>query len=92
MIVRRAATNQRVAIIAVGAMLVGSILYNPGVAVGSQIRRAQCLGKFQYGGSTVITVYPQGECEFDPDLVKKSIEQNCETLVKVGWRVGRTPN
>jgi len=90
MIVRRTATNQRVAIVAVGAMLVGSIVYNPGIAVGSQIRRAQCLGKFQYGGSTVITVFPEGECELDADLVKSSIEANCETLVRVGWRIGRT--
>jgi len=90
MIVRRSATNQRVAIVAVGAMLGGSIVYNPGIAVGAQVRRAQCLGKFQYGGSTVITVFPKGECDFDADLVRNSIETNCETLVKVGWRIGRT--
>jgi len=91
MIIRRANTNSRVAVIAVGAMLVGSIIYNPGVAVGSQVRRAQCLGKFQYGGSTVITVYPAGEIDMDADIVQNSTEQNCETLVRVGDRIGRGP-
>ncbi|KAF2155425.1 hypothetical protein K461DRAFT_266698 [Myriangium duriaei CBS 260.36] len=91
MIMQRTATGAPIAVIAVGAMLVGSIAYNPGVAPGAQVRRAQCLGKFQYGGSTVITVYPRGEVEFDQDLVRNSTEQNCETLVQVGWRVARGP-
>jgi len=90
MILRRKATGQRLAIVAVGAMLVGSIVYNPGVAVvGAEVRRAQCLGKFQYGGSTVITVFPPGEVDFDDDIVSNSTEAGCETLVEVGWRIGR---
>lgn len=92
MIMKRKATGQRVAIIAVGAMLVGSIAYNPGVQVGAEIRRGQCLGKFMYGGSTVITIFPHGELVLDEDLVKNSTDQDCETQVRVGWRVGRGPN
>lgn len=91
MILKREATGQRIAIIAVGAMLVGSIVYNPGVQVGAQVRRGQCLGKFMYGGSTVITVYPPGEIQFDEDLVRNSVEQQCETQVSVGWRIGKGP-
>ncbi|GAM83068.1 hypothetical protein ANO11243_010540 [Dothideomycetidae sp. 11243] len=91
MIMRRAATGLPVAVVAVGAMLVGSIAYNPGVGVGAQVHRAQCLGKFQYGGSTVITVFPPGEVLFDEDLIRNSTEQNCETLVQVGWRIGAGP-
>ena len=91
MIVNRKETGSKVAIIAVGAMLVGSIRYNDGIAPGSQIARGECLGAFLYGGSTVIVLYPQGEIELDEDLVKNSTEKGCETLVSVGWRVGASP-
>jgi phosphatidylserine decarboxylase len=89
MTVERAGTDKSIAIVAVGAMLVGSIIYVDGTEKpGTQIQRGQCLGKFQYGGSTVITVYPKSEVVIDEDLVKNSSEQQCETLVKVGWRLG----
>jgi len=88
MIVRRAGTNSRIAIVAVGAMLVGSIKYSGLAQPGNQIRRGQCLGAFYYGGSTVIVVYPRGEVTFDNDLVHNSTQEKCETLVKVGWRIG----
>ncbi|KAK3631487.1 hypothetical protein LTR56_016851 [Elasticomyces elasticus] len=91
MVVRRSSTSSPVVIIAVGAMLVGSIKYNDGVKVGAEINRGQCLGAFYYGGSTVIVVYPKGEIKLDEDLVKNSMEQQCETYVKVGWRVGAGP-
>jgi phosphatidylserine decarboxylase len=45
-------------------------------------------GGFRYGGSTVIVVLPKGETVMDEDLVKNSVEEDCETLVQVGWRVG----
>ena len=90
MLVERKSTRAQVAIIAVGAMLVGSIKYVGDVGKpGSQIRRGQCLGAFYYGGSTVIVLYPKGELTLDEDLVKNSTKANCETLMKVGWRVGK---
>jgi phosphatidylserine decarboxylase len=86
--------HSKVAIIAVGAMLVGSIAYNPGITVGTTIRRGECLGAFRYGGSTVIVLFPEGDVELDEDLVKNSTGDGnkeeggaCETLVKAGWRV-----
>jgi len=89
MTIERSTTGAPIAIIAVGAMLVGSIKYMDGVSdIGAKIRRGQCLGAFYYGGSTVIVVYPKGEVVLDDDLVKNSVEQNCETLMKVGWRLG----
>ncbi|GAB7350304.1 hypothetical protein MBLNU459_g0939t1 [Dothideomycetes sp. NU459] len=92
MIVKRRNSEKRVAIIAVGAMLVGSIKYNPGVEVGSEIHRGQCLGAFYYGGSTVINVYEHADVSLDSDLVSNSTaDEPCETLVKVGWRVGAGP-
>lgn len=81
-----------VAIVAVGAMLVGSILYESGVEVSATVRRGQCLGKFQYGGSTVIVLWPAGQVAFDHDLAaNSSAEEPCETLMRVGWRVGVAP-
>lgn len=91
MVLRRAATGGPVAVVAVGAMLVGSIRYNPGVEVGASVTRGQTLGAFYYGGSTVITLFPKGEVVFDEDLVRNSTEQKCETLMKVGWRMGAGP-
>lgn len=91
MTLKRAATGSPVAVVAVGAMLVGSIKYNPGIEQGVDVRRGQCLGAFYYGGSTVIVVYPRGEVGLDEDLVKNSCEEGCETVVKVGWRVGAGP-
>nr|POE53272.1 phosphatidylserine decarboxylase proenzyme 3 [Quercus suber] len=91
MVVERTGTAAPVAIIAVGAMLVGSIKYNAGIEVGAAVDRGQCLGSFQYGGSTVIVVFPSNEVVLDADLVRNSTESKCETYVKVGWRVGAGP-
>ena len=88
MVVNRSGTGSPVAIIAVGAMLVGSIVYEKGVETGANIKRGQCLGEFRYGGSTVIVLFPADEITFDADLVKNSTEEKCETLVQVGWRMG----
>lgn len=91
MVMKRTATGRPVVLVAVGAMLVGSIKYNPGVEVGAQVKRGQSLGAFYYGGSTVIVLFPKGEVVFDEDLVRNSTEENCETLVQVGWRIGASP-
>ena len=77
-----------VAVVAIGAMLVGSIKYVDGVDVGVDVKRGQCLGAFRYGGSTVICLYQKGDVTLDADLVRNSCELKCETYVKVGWRVG----
>ncbi|CAK3855847.1 related to phosphatidylserine decarboxylase proenzyme 2 precursor [Lecanosticta acicola] len=92
MTMTRSSTGSLVAVVAVGAMLVGSIRYNPGIGVGAGVHRGQCLGAFLYGGSTVIVLYPKGEIDLDQDLVKNSTEKGCETLVRVGWRVGAGPS
>jgi phosphatidylserine decarboxylase len=89
MTLQRSATGSPIAIVAVGAMLVGSIKYVGGVdTVGTQVRRGQCMGSFYYGGSTVIVLYPPGELTLDEDLVRNSTEAKMETYMKVGWRVG----
>lgn len=89
MMLRRNSTGAPIAVVAVGAMLVGSIQYVLGVGqIGAQVRRGQCLGAFYYGGSTVIVLYPKGEIKLDEDLIKNSTEHSCETLMRVGWRTG----
>jgi phosphatidylserine decarboxylase len=88
LILRRSKTGSLIAIVAVGAMLVGSIKYNPGIGPGVQVRRGQCLGAFLYGGSTVVVLYPKEDVILDDDLVRNSTEQACETMMRVGWSTG----
>jgi phosphatidylserine decarboxylase len=79
-----------VALVAIGAMLVGSIVWTGGRTPGQPIARGQELGYFAYGGSTVIAVFPPGVCALDADLLAASEkEQPVETLVKVGYSLGR---
>ena len=91
MLIRRKSPHLSIALVAVGAMLVGSIKYNPGIQQGAEVTRGQCLGAFQYGGSTVIVLIPRGDFIPDADLVDNSMGHRCETLVKMGWKIGRSP-
>lgn len=91
MIVERSVDKVPVVIVAVGAMLVGSIKYFDDCDhSGAVIKRGQCLGGFFYGGSTVLVFYPRGGIVLDNDLVRFSTDPHgpCETYMKVGWRVG----
>ncbi|GAA98930.1 hypothetical protein E5Q_05618 [Mixia osmundae IAM 14324] len=65
-----------IAFVAVGAMLVGAIRWS--AKEGEQVKKGEELGWFQYGGSTVIAVFPSGSMKFDDDLVKNS-EDSVET-------------
>lgn len=40
----------------------------------------------------MINLYQEGDVKLDEDLVKNSTDSVCETLVKVGWRVGAGPS
>lgn len=75
------------AFVAVGALLVGSIRWikNP----GDDLTRGEQLGYFQYGGSTVIGVFPEeAQIEWDNDLAEAS-RASLEVLVKAGEKIGR---
>ena len=90
MVARRDGSGKKMVVVAVGAMLVGSIRYVGGVEkAGTRVERGQYLGAFYYRGSMVIMLHPKGEVVLDEDLVRNSVEQNCETLMKVGWMVGK---
>ena len=76
-----------VAVVAIGAMLVGSItwLCKP----GDQVQRNDPQGYFEYGGSTVIVLFPTAmDVKFDDDLVQNSRDR-VETIVKAGSSLGR---
>lgn len=53
-----------------------------------ELEKGQEMGYFQYGGSTVIAVFPKDTVEWDADLLANS-EKSVETLVVMGERIGR---
>lgn len=66
-------------------MLVGSIGWSK--KPGDHVGKGEELGWFQYGGSTVIAVFPQTSgVSFDDDLVRNS-QASIETKVSVGNRI-----
>lgn len=68
----------KVAVVCVGAMLVGSIIMT--VKVGQEIKRADEMGYFAFGGSTLIVVFQKDKLIFDHDLLNNS-DRTLETLV-----------
>ena len=84
----------RVMFICIGAMMVGSTVITR--KEGEQVRRAEELGYFKFGGSTVIVLFEQGKMVWDDDLTDNSIAA-LETLVSFPHtaccciRVFRTP-
>lgn len=77
-----------VAFVAIGAMLVGSIVWTNGANKGASVARGDELGYFAYGGSTVVVLFPKGFMQFDADLIENS-EKPIETLMKVGYSLGK---
>ncbi len=74
-----------VAVVAVGATLVGSIVWT--VAVGDELDKGGEMGHFAFGGSTVVALFEPGAAAWDADLLANS-RRSLETLVRVGERVG----
>ncbi|ODV87281.1 hypothetical protein CANARDRAFT_5828 [[Candida] arabinofermentans NRRL YB-2248] len=79
----------KVIMIAVGAMMVGSIILT--VEVGDTLNKGDEVGYFKFGGSTILLLIPQGKIIFDSDLVNNSMS-SIETLVRVGMSIGHTPD
>jgi phosphatidylserine decarboxylase len=68
----------RVMVICVGAMMVGStVITRKG---GERVHRAEELGYFKFGGSTILLLFEPGKMKFDDDLVDNSASA-LETLV-----------
>ena len=70
----------RVMVICVGAMMVGSTIITR--QPGEQVRRAEELGYFKFGGSTLVLLFEPGKMVFDDDLVDNS-NGALETLVRL---------
>ncbi|THY00158.1 hypothetical protein D6D03_06684 [Aureobasidium pullulans] len=79
----------RVMVICVGAMMVGSTVITR--KTGEQVKRAEELGYFKFGGSTLLLLFEPGKMMFDDDLVDNS-NGALETLVRVGMSIGHSPN
>lgn len=79
----------RVMVICVGAMMVGSTVITR--SAGENVKRAEELGYFKFGGSTVLLLFEPGQMAFDDDLVDNSIGA-LETLVRVGMSIGHSPD
>ncbi|RFU31328.1 hypothetical protein B7463_g5008, partial [Scytalidium lignicola] len=78
----------RVMVICVGAMMVGSTVITR--TPGEEVHRAEELGYFKFGGSTVLLLFEEGVMKFDDDLVANS-NGALETLIRVGMSVGHSP-
>jgi len=82
-----------VVLIAVGAMMVGSIKLL--CEQGTEGKKGEQMGYFAFGGSTVMVLFERGSIKFDDDLVKNS-KRPLETLVKcnthLGKATGRVPS
>lgn len=68
----------RVMVICVGAMMVGSTVITR--KAGDKVQRAEELGYFKFGGSTILLLFEPGQMEYDQDLVDNS-NGALETLV-----------
>lgn len=69
----------RVMVICVGAMMVGSTVITR--QEGEEVKRAEELGYFKFGGSTIVLLFEDGKMVFDDDLVDNS-NGALETLVR----------
>jgi phosphatidylserine decarboxylase len=68
----------RVMVVCVGAMMVGSTVITR--QEGDHVHRAEELGYFKFGGSTIVLLFEEGKMVFDDDLVDNS-NGPLETLV-----------
>jgi phosphatidylserine decarboxylase len=82
-------THGRVMVVCVGAMMVGSTVITR--QAGAKVSRAEELGYFKFGGSTIVLLFEPGMINFDSDLIKNS-KSALETLVRVGMSIGHSPD
>lgn len=79
-------THGRVMVVCVGAMMVGSTVITR--KAGEKVKRAEELGYFKFGGSTLLVLFEPGIMVWDDDLVDNSTGA-LETLVSCSARYGR---
>lgn len=74
-----------VAVVAVGATAVGSIVIT--TPDNARVSKGDEHGQFKFGGSTVILCFEPGAITLDADLVSNS-QRPLETIVRMGERIG----
>ena len=70
--------HKRVMVICVGAMMVGSTVITR--RAGERVKKAEELGYFKFGGSTILLLFEPGVMKFDDDLIDNA-KDAVETLV-----------
>ncbi|KAK9069550.1 hypothetical protein SSX86_011454 [Deinandra increscens subsp. villosa] len=75
----------KVAFVAIGATMVGSITFTK--QKGEYVQKGDEFGYFSFGGSTVICVFEKDSIALDEDLLANSA-RSLETLVSVGMQLG----
>lgn len=76
----------RIAYIEVGAMMVGKIIQT---YKGVEFSKGQEKGIFKFGASTVIVLVQKNLVNFSRDIVYRSENENVETFIKLGTRIGK---
>lgn len=79
----------RVIVVCVGAMMVGSTVITR--KEGEKVSRAEELGFFKFGGSTILLLFEPGRMKFDEDLTDNA-SGAVETLLRVGMSIGHHPD
>ncbi|KAK6456957.1 phosphatidylserine decarboxylase-domain-containing protein [Scheffersomyces xylosifermentans] len=78
-----------VIMVAVGAMMVGSIVLTKGE--NDTVKRGDEIGYFKFGGSTILLLFEKRFFKFDSDIINNS--KSCiETLIRVGQSIGHSPD
>ena len=77
-----------VGIVAVGATCVGSIVTT--VAVGDHVVKGEDIGRFEFGGSTILLLFQPGVVVVASDLAV-STSRLVETYVRMGTEIGLSP-
>ncbi|KAL4459065.1 hypothetical protein ABPG75_013930 [Micractinium tetrahymenae] len=75
-----------VAYIAIGATIVGSILWT--LEPGQEATKGDEAGYFAFGGSTIVVLFQRGAVTWDDDLQQNSLN-SLETRVLMGEQLGR---
>lgn len=75
----------RVAIVEIGATMVGSIFQT--FNQGKPVQKGEEKGLFKFGGSCVVTIFQRGRIRFDADLLEHSAN-HIEVYARMGERLG----
>jgi len=74
--------------IAIGATDVGTVKFrDETMSIGNKIHKGDEIGRFEFGGSSILVLFQKGRIHFDEDLLKYS-KQKIMIDVEVGMSLG----